>query len=70
MTLAGAIFIDRGNSKGAQKSLQKAGDDLKEKEVRWPFIYYSSMPIPNLDRLRLAINLDVPRGHADSLPDP
>lgn len=38
MTLAGAIFIDRGNSKGALNSLQKAGDDLKEKEISiWMF---------------------------------
>lgn len=38
MTVAGAIFIDRGNSKDAQRSLQKACDDLKEKELSiWMF---------------------------------
>ncbi|KAG9019548.1 1-acylglycerol-3-phosphate O-acyltransferase [Tulasnella sp. 427] len=38
MTLAGAIFIDRGNSKSAQHSLEQAGRDLKEKELSiWMF---------------------------------
>ncbi|KAG9049529.1 1-acylglycerol-3-phosphate O-acyltransferase [Tulasnella sp. UAMH 9824] len=38
MTMAGAIFIDRGNNKEALRSLQKAGDDLKEKELSiWMF---------------------------------
>lgn len=74
MTLAGAIFIDRGSSKDALRSLQKAGEDLKEKEVWGPYMYIAhgglSLTWITCAHLRLALNLDVPRRHTYSDRDP
>jgi len=38
MLLSGAVFIDRGNSKQAMESLEKAGDDMKKRSISlWIF---------------------------------
>jgi len=68
MSLSGAVFIDRGNSKKAMESLEKAGDDMKNHSLSlWMFPEgtRTSFETPNLlpfkkGAFHLAIQAGVP----------
>lgn len=75
MLLSGAVFVDRGNSKQAMESLDRAGRDMKERSVsaEWRISPLSSCCAavrgtdgsPCVDLLGIAV--DIPRGDAHAL---
>lgn len=45
MLLSGAVFIDRGNSKQAMESLEKASNDMKKRSVSLLGLRFGPSPV-------------------------